>query len=316
MHVLIVGDAAGTRGKALAEALQSFTKQPEERSAPAACDICGDPPASMRCEECDKVYCDEECFSAAHRKGARKTHQHIAIGEQGSGGGDSVVQLPMACVGDYEFHVFPVGIKTKYYEASVELWIDVTSGSVGTDGLKRIDDAAAAGDWAGLEGISEGCEGVIFVCDVHSESSFEKTKQWVGFTEEYGIELKLLIGEGGDTPTKSSEAQKEHRMQQRIIWCLVVRTCKVIHPRVCVVFIILLCALQEYELEYAEIDSSVSLEVFRESDNQREKEGLPRLIEAMQCHMWSDMQVLYHRTFAAHENESHCNRYFTQYAGV
>eukprot|EP00048_Salpingoeca_helianthica_P016548 m.232915 g.232915 ORF g.232915 m.232915 type:complete len:585 (+) comp18912_c0_seq1:490-2244(+) len=38
------------------------------------CVECEDIPASVRCVDCDDIYCDV-CFAALHRKGSRKTHQ-------------------------------------------------------------------------------------------------------------------------------------------------------------------------------------------------------------------------------------------------
>ncbi|CAN0058489.1 unnamed protein product, partial [Ectocarpus sp. 8 AP-2014] len=189
---------------------------------------------------------------------------------------DSQVLLEQA---NAKFDVFPASITTKYYNAQISFWRQAQA-AVPVLALRSAEKL-------------EGLEGIIVVFDLRQESSFDEAAQWAALVEDreecafrvcVGSKLDLLtedpgagtgFGTGAETapePAKSGleggDAAAAEGLQERrercLGWCL------------------------DHGFEYVEADCRDS----NTGGELREKEGVPRIVEALQSNVWTGMEFL------------------------
>ncbi|CAM9658831.1 unnamed protein product [Scytosiphon promiscuus] len=184
------------------------------------------------------------------------------------------------------FDVYPAQITTKYYNAEVSLWRQAQA-SVPVLALRSAEELG-------------GLEGIIVVIDLRQESSFEEAVQWAAFVDDreqcafrvcVGSKLDLLPGEGeegealaGGSGFSQSLAETagdedggkveegveggidavgvQERRRRCLEWCL------------------------DHGFEYVEADCRDS----ERGGELREKEGVPRIVEALQSNVWTGME--------------------------
>ncbi|CAN0365451.1 unnamed protein product [Ectocarpus sp. 12 AP-2014] len=191
---------------------------------------------------------------------------------------DSQVLLEQA---NAKFDVFPASITTKYYNAQISFWRQAQA-AVPVLALRSAEQL-------------EGLEGIIVVFDLRQESCFDEAAQWAALMEDreecafrvcVGSKLDLLpedlgdgagFGTGAETAPDPAESSLEgddvapaateslrERRRRCLGWCL------------------------DHGFEYVEADCRDS----NTGGELREKEGVPRIVEALQSNVWTGMEFL------------------------
>lgn len=145
-----------------------------------------------------------------------------------------------------------VQIHTKYYTANVEVVVQHFADESFKDELREV-----------MKDLIAGVQAVIFVFDARQESSFQSMKRFVeaiGSAHGGDFETRLVIANKMDL---CKDELTEETVTRRIDWC------------------------SEHLLEYIEVDS---INYKRDAaEDQREKQNIFRVVEALEVTMWTNM---------------------------
>jgi hypothetical protein len=112
----------------------------------------------------------------------------------------------------------------------------------------------------------QGCEAVVLVFDPRSQAAFKQVQAWWGAVEEQSAEIQLVVAVFEDAAEYLSTQPRQQWLQAAEDWC------------------------GEQMVEYVELCSS-SPGAARVQGSEEGKQGLARLVEALQSHMWPSAEM-------------------------
>jgi hypothetical protein len=113
----------------------------------------------------------------------------------------------------------------------------------------------------------QGCEAVVLVFDPRSQEAFQQLQAWWGGVEEQAAEIQLVVALFEDAAEYLSAQPRQQWLQAAEEWC------------------------GEQMVEYVELCSSSPAAARGAQDASEGKQGLARLVEALQSHMWPSAEM-------------------------